>query len=496
MLPPTKREGLRASPEPPRFEPVAGAVVAEKYRIERVLGEGGMGIVVAAVHLGLEQPVAIKFLLPEAMRNQVAVERFQREARVAAMIRSEHVARVHDVGTLDGGVPYIVMEQLVGSDLGQTIAKGGALPLDEACEIALQACEALGEVHAAGIVHRDLKPSNLFVTRRADGAPAVKLLDFGISKLTLSGEEPTIDPALTATATIMGSPSYMSPEQLKSTKEVDSRTDVWSLGAVLYEAVTGKPAFRGETVPQVCAMIASEPPRPPSSLRAGIPAELERAILECLEKDAGKRISLVDLAHVLARFAPERAKPSLRRLEAVLGASARTGLTSGDRPPSRDELPVLPLATAERNRTVSAWGRREPRGRGAGGGALMVLALGIIGVLGVGIATGRFSVRRLRGDIAGATSLVSSAATAVSSAVSSAVASSLPPLPVPTALPGVDPTAEEGDEGDEVEDAEAPAVSPPDAARTVNAASTPTHSTPTKHPSKNKRPSKSHRRHG
>jgi eukaryotic-like serine/threonine-protein kinase len=501
VLPLTKREG-RASTEPPRFEPVPGAIVAEKYRVDRVLGEGGMGVVVAAVHLGLEQPVAIKFLLPEAMRNKVAVERFQREARVAAMIRSEHVARVHDVGTLEGGVPYIVMEQLVGRDLGQTIAQGGALPIDEACEIALQACEALGEVHAAGIVHRDLKPSNLFVTRRADGAPAVKLLDFGISKLTLGADDISIDPALTATATIMGSPSYMSPEQLKSTKEVDSRTDVWALGAVLYEAITGKPAFRGETVPQVIAMIASEPPRPPSMLRNGIPDELERAILGCLDKDAGRRIALVDLAHVLAEFAPERAKPSLRRIEAVLGAPTRSpsrsffsnpSHASGDLATAKEaSLPVLPLGSAERNRTVSAWGWRESRGRSGGGGKLMALAAMILGVIAFGVISGRVNVRRLRGDIAGATSLVSSAATAMSSAVSSAVGSSLPTLPIPSALSGLEKTAEEGDEAEEAEDAEAPAAS--SNGRTMNASSAPTHATPSKRPSK--KHTGKRRRHG
>jgi serine/threonine protein kinase len=221
--------------------PLPGEIIGESWRVEKILGEGGMGLVVAAVHLGLEQEVAIKFLLPEAMRNKVAVERFLREAKVAAKVKSEHVARVHDVGTLEeGGVPYIVMEHLEGLDLGKLIDQEGALPIEEACEIAIQACEALAEVHAAGIVHRDLKPSNLFVTRKADGSPAVKLLDFGISKLTsLGGEDPGLDPALTQTATIMGSPSYMSPEQLKSTKEVDHRADVWSLGAVLYEAVTG-----------------------------------------------------------------------------------------------------------------------------------------------------------------------------------------------------------------------------------------------------------------
>ncbi|MGD0528680.1 MAG: serine/threonine-protein kinase, partial [Polyangiaceae bacterium] len=305
---PTRPEGARAAQE--RFEPKPGLVVAGKYRVERVIGEGGMGVVVAATHVELDQQVAIKFLLPEAMRHPEVVERFLREAKVAARVKSEHVARVSDVGRATGegadddGVPFIVMEHLEGSDLAATIAASGRLPLDEACEIGLQACEGLAEVHAAGIVHRDLKPSNLFVTRRSDGSPCVKLLDFGISKLSAAGGESTGDPALTATATIMGSPSYMSPEQLRSTKEVDARTDVWALGAVLYEATTGKPAFRGETVPQVCFLIGSEEPAPPSTLRPDIPAELERVLLACLDKKVETRATLVDLARALVHVAP------------------------------------------------------------------------------------------------------------------------------------------------------------------------------------------------
>jgi serine/threonine-protein kinase len=455
-------------------------VVADKYRVDRVIGEGGMGLVVAATHVGLDQPVAIKFLLPEAMRSSIAVERFLREAKVAAKVRSEHVTRVLDVGTLEGGVPYIVMELLVGADLGKLIAQSGALPVEEACEIALQACEALAEVHAAGIVHRDLKPSNLFVIRRADGSPVVKLLDFGISKLTFGGEEASADPALTATATIMGSPSYMSPEQLKSTKEVDPRTDVWSLGAVLYEALTGKAAFRGETVPQVCAMIASEDPPLPSALRDGIPLDLERVVLACLRKSAAARISLIDLAHALAQFAPERTRPSLERIQAVLGVPSRSRVDfSGPR--ERDPLPVLPLATAERNRTVSSWGGKE-RAR-SGSGALLTLLLGVIGVLALGLYSGRVSVNHLRGDIAGAASVVGSAASAVSSAMASGlpavpamssipIPSALPNIPIPSALPplpgfddlGADAGAdnESADEADE-EDEPAQVLPPPPA---------------------------------
>ena len=477
VLPETKREGASIPPSGrARFQPVPGMVVADKYRVERTLGEGGMGFVVAATHLGLDQHVAIKFLHPEAMRSKVAVERFLREARVAAKVRSEYVARVHDVGTLEGGVPYIVMEHLAGRDLGQLI-KAGEIPIDEACEMALQACEALAEVHAAGIVHRDLKPSNLFITRRADGSPAVKLLDFGISKLTSGREDSTADPGLTATATIMGSPSYMSPEQLKSTKEVDPRTDVWSLGAVLYEAITGKQAFRGESVPQVIAMIASEDPVRPSLLREGVPPELERAVLRCLDKDPGTRIPLVDLAGALAHFAPERAKSCLERIEATLGARSSRPLMPS--PPPYAELPAPPIPSSRRARSAPAPGD-EPRGARRGGGAFKFLVLAACGVLGVGLLTGRISVRGVQGGLAGATSAVgSSAASAVSSAanalssaagaVSSAVASSISEIPLPSALPAlpfVDPAgssseAESNDESADVDASPAHAASHP-----------------------------------
>jgi serine/threonine-protein kinase len=445
---PTKREGAGASATA-RFEPVPGMVVAEKYRVDQVLGEGGMGVVVAATHLGLEQPVAIKFLHADAMRDKDSVERFLREAKVAAMVRSDHVARVHDVGSLDGGVPYIVMEHLEGNDLGNLIDLQGPLPIDEACEIALQACAALAEVHAAGIVHRDLKPSNLFVTRRADGSPDLKLLDFGISKIA-SPMEGGVDPALTATATIMGSPSYMSPEQLRSTKEVDARTDIWSLGAVLYEAVTGKPAFRGENVPQVCAMIAAEDPAAPSSLREGIPAELEQAIMMCLVKKPDERIPLVDLARTLVRMAPERASGLLDRIEATaVPGAVRT------REPSRFVADLLKREGTRRNggppsskdalteSTVLKREQRKSRGR-----KLLVLAA----LVGAGVVvTGWYNRHMKKGDlgkemrkeVVGAGSAVASAANVVqeaASAVASVVASSIPD---PTALPsaGTAPSA-------------------------------------------------------
>jgi serine/threonine-protein kinase len=496
---PTKREGAGASraPAEARFEPRPGSIVDGKYVVDRELGEGGMGVVVAATHLGLDQKVAIKFLHADAMRNKEAVERFQREAKVAARVKSEHVARVHDVGTVEGGVPYIVMEYLDGHDLRHAIDEQGTLPIDEACEVALQACEALAEVHAAGIVHRDLKPSNLFLTRRSDGSPCVKLLDFGISKFSAHSDE-SIDPALTTTATIMGSPSYMSPEQLKSTKEVDGRTDVWSLGAVLYEALTGKPAFRAETVPQVCAMIASDDPPLPSGLRSDLPLDVEQGVLACLEKKPEKRSSLVDLARLLAQHVPGRALASLERVEAVAapgeprsraptmaeGASAprrsRVSSMQDGRSPSRAALPggagptseasELPAGGVERARTQATWSEVDARRRGRRAGRWPLVALVVVAasVFALGVYTGGIRMSALRGRVASATSAVASAvesALPVSTGTAShhaPSASSKPPPapPAPSASPpapsaSAAPAASDEPDEEEEEDPEA-----------------------------------------
>ncbi|MFZ5891001.1 MAG: serine/threonine-protein kinase [Myxococcota bacterium] len=197
-----------------------GQLVAGKYRIERVIGSGAMGVVVAAWHVELAQRVAVKFVRPEAMGVRDAEERFRREARAAARIRSEHVGRVMDVGTIDGGIPYMVMEFLEGQDLADEMLRRGPLPVPEAVSYVLEAIEALAEAHTAGIVHRDLKPANLFLARRADGTRIVKILDFGVSKAT--GTRPG-DMALTQHAAMIGSPLYMSPEQMRSARDVDAR---------------------------------------------------------------------------------------------------------------------------------------------------------------------------------------------------------------------------------------------------------------------------------
>ncbi|MCL2449490.1 MAG: serine/threonine protein kinase, partial [Polyangiaceae bacterium] len=234
-----------------------GDVLAGKYQVERVLGSGGMGVVVAARHLQLDERVALKFLRPEAGEHPEALSRFAREAKAAVKIKSEHVARVIDVGTLENGSPFIVMEFLEGKDLGAWLLANGPLRVDQAAEFLLQACEAIAEAHSLGIVHRDLKPANLFVIRRNDGLESIKVLDFGISKVT--GRMRGGSTSGTQAGIIIGSPHYMSPEQMRSSRDVDPQSDIWSLGIVLYELLAGHPPFVAETFSEICVKVVTDP---------------------------------------------------------------------------------------------------------------------------------------------------------------------------------------------------------------------------------------------
>jgi serine/threonine protein kinase len=238
----------------PSTAPVtAGQVIGGRYEVRSVIAHGGMGIVCEAIHLELGTLVAVKFIHSDLVDNPDMVQRFLNEARTAAGLRSEHVARVYDAGRLDSGEHYLVMERLDGTGLDGLIKELGPLEPREAVDLVLQACEGLAEAHAVGLVHRDIKPGNLFLTRRPDGRPFVKVLDFGISKRLLD-----VHLGLTDPRSSIGSPWYMSPEQMKNASSVSQRTDIWSLGVVLFELLTATHPFEGRTVTEVCSKVLTD----------------------------------------------------------------------------------------------------------------------------------------------------------------------------------------------------------------------------------------------
>ncbi|MBK6694616.1 MAG: protein kinase [Myxococcales bacterium] len=318
---------------PPASVRSIGTIIAGKYVVERILGRGGMGIVFGARHQTLGEPVAIKFMSSEAAKDPTSAERFLREARASLRVKGEHVVRVLDVG-LEEGIPYLVMEYLEGTDLATELADRGPLAIHDVALYILQACEALAEAHGHGIVHRDIKPSNLFLATRPDGSPMLKVLDFGIAKALVEVGEDT--PALTDTRAVFGSPAYMSPEQIRSAKHVDARTDIWALGVVMYELLTGQHPFSGESSVAILASVSADTPKPIRSLRADIPRDFAQAVERCLEKDPNRRTaSVLDLAIALEPFAPA-GQVSTDRIRRLSGLSegrvrARRALpSSGD----------------------------------------------------------------------------------------------------------------------------------------------------------------------
>jgi eukaryotic-like serine/threonine-protein kinase len=343
-----RREGLAAMPtgstgtHDDRSSLVqSGEILLGKYRVERVLGAGSMGKVVAAIHLQLRERVAIKLLRPEAARFDDAHGRFLREARAVVRIKSEHVARVTDIGVTESGIPVMVMEYLEGSDLSALLQEQGPLSVTVAVDYLLQACEAIAEAHMLGIIHRDLKPANLFMTRRADGSPCIKVLDFGISKVALA--DPTAsDVAMAQTSALMGTPFYMSPEQLESTAGVDARTDIWSLGVTLYELLTGTWPFSAPTLPQLCTKILTAQAPPVRRVRPDVPPELESAIARCLARDLGLRFANVaEFASAITPFGSPRAQLSAERVSLIISSGERSG-----------SHPVLP---AVEERSAETW---------------------------------------------------------------------------------------------------------------------------------------------
>ena len=362
----------RPKDERPRWLPSNGEIIGARYRVEALLGAGGMGAVAAAVDLKLTQNVAIKFLNPKLAHDAEQIGRFMREAQATSRIRTEHAVRVLDVGSTDAGLHYIVMERLEGTDLGDLVARG-PLPIQLAVDCVLQAAEALAEAHAGGIVHRDIKPSNLWLSRRSDGSPLLKVLDFGISKLAPTSESD--DPKLTETQAVFGSPTYMSPEQIRSAKKVDSSTDVWALGVVLHELLTATMPFEGESVAAVLASVAADSPAPLLAARPDAPPDLANAVLRCLEKDRARRSSLRDLAIRLRPHASlagaicadrimNAAPPTASLLPPPIPSSAARPVAFGETDAELAATQLAPAAAVRRTLTIA--------------GVATVLAVGVV----------------------------------------------------------------------------------------------------------------------
>jgi eukaryotic-like serine/threonine-protein kinase len=283
--------------------PTRGSEFAQKYRLDRHLAHGGMGAVWVARHLKLDSLVAIKLMSPECLASPALRARFEREAKAAAQLRSPHVVQIHDYGVEDG-IPYIVMELLEGEDLGARLKRVRRLAMPAAATILTQAAKALHRAHEMGIVHRDLKPTNVFVAR-ADDDEIVKLLDFGIAKAMASdgsGDEST------ATGAVLGSPNYMSPEQARGLKEVDHRSDLWSLSVILYRMLTGEVPFRGAGTGDLIVRICTDPIAAPSSIVADLPPSVDSFFLRALARDPEKRFqSARELAVTFANLVSGRA---------------------------------------------------------------------------------------------------------------------------------------------------------------------------------------------
>jgi serine/threonine-protein kinase len=406
-----------------------GDLIAEKYVVTRLLGEGGMGQVFAATHVDLRQEVAIKIMIPERMElGSESVDRFLHEARTISLLKSSHVPRVFDLGKTAAGLPYIVMELLSGQDLVDVLSCG-PLPCGEAVNAILQACDAVGEAHSHGIIHRDLKPENLFLTRRRDGTPCVKVLDFGISKMRAEqGDDKKRGRVVTKENTILGSPSYMSPEQTRRSNDVDGRSDIWSLGVTLYELLTQRDPFAAETTPETFVKVLTYNPPSPTELRPEIPTELSAVVMRCLEKDPASRFQDVNaLATALLSFTTRTATsiaPSWGQEAAPLSLSL----------PILDQrlaqLESAAMSTPNPVAVTLAHPRVTPQRRRV---ALIAATFGVLGITGVLLAIWSWSARAKVAAAAGpapaesSVALVTTASPPSASAATSAAPSAAPP---------------------------------------------------------------------
>ena len=371
-------EETNSSASLPPGLPAVGDVLDGKCRIEAVIGLGGMGVVLRARHLHLDQEVAVKVMLPELARNAEVVERFVREGRAAVRIKSQHVVRVLDVATMASGEPYMIMELLHGHDVAELAARA-PLKLTQAIDFVLEACEALAEAHAKGIVHRDLKPSNLFVAEQEDGGTMLKVLDFGISKLTELGDDGM---SITKSRSVLGSPLYMSPEQLRASRDVDGRSDVWSLGVILFELVTGRLPFDAKTVAEVgAAVLAGEIPTV-DAVKPGLPSGLSAVVRRAMSRDRESRYPTIGaLVEALAPFASpaqaETTKRAVARWNARPDGAPRSDRSAPHIGEVDTEVALAPAASG--SRTGGVWSTSSIPGSGRRrlwGGAVLIVAVG------------------------------------------------------------------------------------------------------------------------
>lgn len=388
----------------PKLEP--GTVIAGKYRLDRVLGSGGMGVVVKATHLALDEPVAIKLLHGDVQAIPGIGARFLREARAAARLKSIHAARSHDIGTLEDQTRYLVMEYLEGMDLATALEEQGPMPVEAAVGYLLQACDAIAEAHALGIIHRDLKPANLFRVTQADGSPLIKVLDFGISKLADSPSSRT-NVALTTGQVMMGTPHYASPEQMTSAADVDARTDIWALGVVLFEFLTGSHPFEGVTAQEIISRVIAAQPRAIQQLRPDLSPALTQVITLCLEKDRERRFPTVaDLVQGLAWATSSELDAASRALAGRILRRYGGGRSLLEPPPillhrgslsqipeRRDDLttaPAVDSALIPSTEGIIAATRTVPRASRSG---VPPVALGVLLVLGLAAGSAAVGVR-------------------------------------------------------------------------------------------------------
>ncbi|HKO47804.1 MAG TPA: serine/threonine-protein kinase [Polyangiaceae bacterium] len=363
-MPPQPRElpsHQHSDPHASEFAP--GTLIAERYRVLRKIGEGGMGLLYACMDTVLSREVAVKLMRRSLAVEPLIAERLMREAMLAAQLR-RHVAQVFDCGMLETGEPYIVMELLNGRDMYAVMRESGPVTPAELSVVMLQVCDGLAEAHAKGIIHRDLKPENLFCATEPDGRVVIKIVDFGVSK-QVSGRRMR---AQTNPGESVGSPQYMSPEQITAPSEVDARTDIWSLGVVMYELLTGALPFRGAGTAQICAAVLTEAVPPISEYRNDVPPALEFIIRRCLEKDRARRFDGVSqLSAALAALDSVDARGS--RFQSVPPTVTREGLTDDS------------LMTVQR-----------PRRRWVGVLCGLAVLGGCAAVLGQGVRQGRIHV--------------------------------------------------------------------------------------------------------